>query len=80
MKQAKVLVIDDNTAVLSTLRIVLKSCFSTVVAVADPKLIPALISQGDVDAVLPPAGVNGRSDVIELYVLFGHIFLVEDHR
>lgn len=52
MKQAKVLVIDDNTAVLSTLRIVLKSCFSTVVAVADPKLIPALISQGDVDAVL----------------------------
>ena len=52
MKQAKVLVIDDNSAVLSTLRIVLKSCFSTVVAVADPKLIPALISQGDVDAVL----------------------------
>ena len=52
MKQAKVLVIDDNTAVLSTLRIVLKSSFSTVVAVADPKLIPALISQGDVDAVL----------------------------
>lgn len=52
MKQAKVLVIDDNTAVLSTLRLVLKSCFSTVVAVADPKLIPALISQGDVDAVL----------------------------
>ena len=52
MKHAKVLVIDDNTAVLSTLRIVLKSCFSTVVAVADPKLIPALISQGDVDAVL----------------------------
>lgn len=52
MKQAKVLVIDDNTAVLTTLRMVLKSSFSTVVAVADPKLIPALISQGDVDAVL----------------------------
>lgn len=52
MKQAKILVIDDNAAVLTTLRMVLKSCFSTVVAVADPKLIPALISQGDVDAVL----------------------------
>jgi len=52
MKQAKILIIDDNTAVLSVLRMVLKSCFSTVVAVADPKLIPALISQGDVDAVL----------------------------
>ena len=44
--------IDDNAAVLTTLRMVLKSSFSTVVAVADPKLIPALISQGDVDAVL----------------------------
>ena len=52
MKQAKILVIDDNTAVLTTLRMVLKSSFSTVVAVSDPKLIPALISQGDVDAVL----------------------------
>ena len=52
MKQAKILVIDDNAAVLTTLRMVLKSSFSTVVAVADPKLIPALISQGDVDAVL----------------------------
>ena len=52
MKQAKVLVIDDNTAVLTTLRMVLKSSFNTVVAVSDPKLIPALISQGDVDAVL----------------------------
>ena len=52
MKQSKILVIDDNTAVLTTLRMVLKSSFSTVVAVADPKLIPALISKGDVDAVL----------------------------
>ena len=52
MKQSKILVIDDNTAVLTTLRMVLKSSFSTVVAVSDPKLIPALISQGDVDAVL----------------------------
>ena len=52
MKQAKILVIDDNTAVLTTLRMVLKGSFNTVVAVSDPKLIPALISQGDVDAVL----------------------------
>ena len=43
MTDAKILVIDDNTAVLSTLRIVLKSVFSKVVA---------LISAGDVDAVL----------------------------
>ncbi|MBO7416713.1 MAG: hypothetical protein J6U22_09070 [Bacteroidaceae bacterium] len=52
MTDAKILVIDDNTAVLSTLRIVLKSVFSTVVSVSDPQLIPALVSAGDVDAVL----------------------------
>ena len=52
MTDAKILVIDDNTAVLSTLRIVIKSVFSTVVAVSDPQLIPALISAGYVDAVL----------------------------
>ena len=52
MTDAKILVIDDNTAVLSTLRLVLKSVFRTVVAVSDPQLIPALISAGDVDAVL----------------------------
>ena len=52
MTDAKILVIDDNTAVLSTLKIVLKSVFKTVVAVSDPQLIPALISAGDVDAVL----------------------------
>ena len=51
MTDAKILVIDDNTAVLSTLKIVLKSVFKTVVAVSDPQLIPALISAGDVDAV-----------------------------
>ena len=42
MTDAKILVIDDNTAVLSTLKIVLKSVFKTVVAVSDPQLIPAL--------------------------------------
>lgn len=52
MTDAKILVIDDNNAVLSTLRLVLKSVFRTVVAVSDPQLIPALISAGDVDAVL----------------------------
>ena len=34
MTDAKILVIDDNTAVLSTLKIVLKCVFKTVVAVS----------------------------------------------
>lgn len=52
MEKAKVLVIDDNEAVLTTLRLVLRSAFTTVVAVSNPQLIPALIREGDVDAVL----------------------------
>lgn len=52
MEKAKILVIDDNEAVLTTLRLVLRSAFTTVVAVSNPQLIPALIREGDVDAVL----------------------------
>ena len=63
MTDAKILVIDDNTAVLSTLRLVLKSVFRTVVAVSDPQLIPALISAGDVDAVL--LDMNFGSDKLD---------------
>ena len=63
MTEAKILVIDDNTAVLSTLKIVLKSVFKTVVAVADPQLIPALIRAGDVDAVL--LDMNFGSDKLD---------------
>ena len=63
MTEAKILVIDDNTAVLSTLKIVLKSVFKTVVAVSDPQLIPALISAGDVDAVL--LDMNFGSDKLD---------------
>ena len=63
MTDAKILVIDDNTAVLSTLKIILKSVFRTVVAVSDPQLIPALISAADVDAVL--LDMNFGSDKLD---------------
>ena len=48
----KILIIDDNRAIRSTLRLVLASRFADVVTVGDPALIPALLSAGDVDAVL----------------------------
>ena len=63
MTDAKILVIDDNTTVLSTLKIILKSVFRTVVAVSDPQLIPALISAADVDAVL--LDMNFGSDKLD---------------
>lgn len=52
MTDARILIIDDNAAVRSTLNLVLKTQFRSVAAVGDPQLIPALISAGNVDAVL----------------------------
>lgn len=52
MIQAHILIIDDNVAVLQSLRLVLKSVFSTVAAVDDPTLIPAIISKENIDVVL----------------------------
>ena len=52
MIEARILIIDDNVAVLQSLRLVLKSSFSTVVAVSDPQLIPAIINKENMDVVL----------------------------
>ena len=52
MTDARILVIDDNAAVRSTLNLVLKTQFRSVAVVGDPQLIPALVSAGDADAVL----------------------------
>lgn len=51
-KPYKILVVDDNQGVLRTLKLVLGKIFTSVVTVADPTLIPALLQPGDVDAVL----------------------------
>ncbi len=48
----KILIIDDNAAVRTTLRMLLADRFSEVVTVGNPQLIPALLSGGDIDAVL----------------------------
>ncbi len=52
MTDARILVIDDNAAVRSTLNLVLKTQFRSVVVVGDPQLIPALVGIGNVDVVL----------------------------
>lgn len=47
----KLLIIDDNKAVLRALRLVLAADFDTV-AVSDPTLIPAILAPDDTDVVL----------------------------
>lgn len=48
----KLVIIDDNAAVRTTLRLLLTEDFDQVLTVGDPKLIPAVLRDGDVDAVL----------------------------
>lgn len=52
MTDAKILVIDDNAAVRSTLNLVLKTQFSSVVVVGSPQFIPSQIGYDDIDVVL----------------------------
>lgn len=52
MIESRILVVDDNVAVLKTLRRVLASEFSTVVTVHDPTVLPALLREGEADVVL----------------------------
>lgn len=48
----KILVIDDNAGVRASLKLVLSDEFDEIATVGDPRLIPALLSGGNTDAVL----------------------------
>ena len=52
MRDAKIIVVDDNEAVLRSLRTILSHEFKTIVTVSSPVLLPALLRNGDVDMVL----------------------------
>ena len=52
MINGKIIVVDDNEAVLKTLRMILSREFKTVVCVSVPTLLPALLREDDVDVVL----------------------------
>ncbi len=52
MRKGKIIVVDDNEAVLKTLRMILSREFNTVVCVSNPTLLPALLRADDVDVVL----------------------------
>lgn len=52
MRDAKIIVVDDNEAVLKSLRTILSHEFKTIVTVSYPVLLPALLRNGDVDMVL----------------------------
>ena len=47
-----IIAIDDNVALLQTLKLILKDTFKKVGSVSSPTLITAILNNGDVDAVL----------------------------
>ena len=51
MLDGKIILVDDNEAVLKTLKMILAREFKTLVGVSVPTLLPALLREGDVDIV-----------------------------
>ncbi|MDE6642994.1 MAG: response regulator [Muribaculaceae bacterium] len=54
----KVLIIDDNPAVRSTLNLILADEFDDITASGDPRIIPALLRNGDIDCVILDMNFN----------------------
>lgn len=75
----KLLIIDDNAAVRTTLKLLLAKEFDEVATVGDPKLIPAILNAGKVDAVLLDMNFdNTHLDVSEGLFWLSHIKGRED--
>ena len=67
MLDGKIILVDDNEAVLKTLKMILAREFKTLVGVSVPTLLPALLREGDVDIVLLDEGrINQLPSVIAL--------------
>lgn len=56
----KLLIIDDNSAVRTSLKLLLGEEFENIVTTGDPRLLPALIGAGDVDVVLLDMNFDNR--------------------
>ena len=58
MNDSHILVIDDNQALLQSLKIVLQSSFSKVATLSNPQLISAVLSRGSIDVILLDMNFN----------------------
>lgn len=63
MVDGKIIIVDDNEAVVKTLKMILSRSYKTVVGVSVPTLLPALLREGDTDVVLLDMNFGtGRQD------------------
>jgi len=57
----KILIADDNSAVRTSLKVVMSGIANDIVSVDDPRHIPSILKAGDVDAVLLDMNFNATS-------------------
>lgn len=63
MVDGKIIIVDDNEAVVKTLKMILSRSYKTVIGVSVPTLLPALLREGDIDVVLLDMNFGtGRQD------------------
>lgn len=48
----KIIIVDDNPSVRTSLRFILSRHFDNVAAIPDPTMLPAILSAGNIDAIL----------------------------
>lgn len=60
MHPYKIAIIDDHPAVLQSLRLVLEGVFTSVVTAHSPLLLPSILSDGEVDAVVLDMNFDSR--------------------
>ena len=58
----KILIIDDNQSVRVSLKMVLGGEFDNILAIGDPRLLPAILANGDFDAVLLDMNIDNSRD------------------
>lgn len=76
----KLLIADDNPAVRTTLKMLLRDEYERIATTGDPTLLPAMLAGGDVDAVLldmnfDPSSLDGQAGLFWL----SHIMEMPEH-
>lgn len=77
MTDYKIVIIDDNEAVLKTLRRILKPEFGNVATLSRPSLLPTMLSLGNIDVVLldmnfSPGTKSGEESIFWLNNILNH--------
>lgn len=57
----KILIVDDNQDVRTTLKLILEDEFDHILSTGDPYIIPALLKNGDIDGVLLDMNLNSNN-------------------